>query len=53
MSNWADPFRERLQLLTELLPVMASQATWPPSRDEGRDRFWLGYCLAAEFDDEH
>ncbi len=20
---------------------------------QGWDRFWLGYCLAAEFDDEH
>ncbi len=26
MSNWDDPFRERLQLLTELLPVIAREA---------------------------
>ena len=23
MNSWADPFRERLQLLTDLLPVIA------------------------------
>jgi hypothetical protein len=25
MSNWAEPFRERLQLLTDLLPVVAAE----------------------------
>ena len=25
MSSWADPFRERLQLLTDLLPVVARE----------------------------
>ena len=25
MSNWAEPFRERLQLLTDLLPVVANE----------------------------